>query len=432
MTNYLRSILLIFRSGTARNAGLVLSGNIGSALLRFAVTMLLVKVLTKSEFAYFVVFVALMDITSTICDLGLNTTIVRFFAQDANADLRSLLKQSLVIRASLWGIASLIAVVGAFPFFSQFEIPAAYRPLYAAAVIAGVLLSFNGHGMAVMQAAERFRSYICIAVSNNVARLLFVGGCIWLGVTRADSLFLVFFLVSFLVLPIIIGFLLVTLRSRTESSVAPVSYEALVRFMLPVGGVILVTGFLARLDVFMLKLMSSAETLADYGLAYQLAFVFPLVTRALFTVLLPKAAGMTTSAQLKTYQEKILHVYPLVLLATVFGVVILPSVLVWLFGEKYASALPALRVLIVGFGLSIVFNPLTVILYSLKRHRYVLGIHMLQLPMLLGLNLFFIPQFGGLGAALSDAIMRLLGVVALLLVTRSVIREKAWSEEGSI
>jgi len=425
---YHPSILPFLRSSVARHAGIVLTGNLASALLRFAVCMMLASTFTKDDYAYLMIFVAVMDLASAFGDSGLNATMVRFVALHREENCGPIVRQVFSIRITIWAIVAAVALAGAAGFFAIQRIEPDYRWIYSAALVAGLLLSFNGHGMAVMQGRQRFVAFAVLAMSINIVRTVSVGGALKWGVHDPATLYKAFFIVPLAAAPLSAGLIMVTLRGLRRLPAVEASYGELLRFTAPTGAIIAIAMLLQKLDILMLKAMSTDAVVADYGAAYMLAFVFPLITRSLFTVLLPKVAALKSARALRDYRRRVLTLYPALLGATAIGTVVGPWVLEFILGDKYASAIPILRMLILGFGIHLIFNPLGVILYAIERHFYIPLIHLIQLPILVSLNLLLIPALGGIGATISALVIRVLGVAAMVVLTQKAIQNKARQE----
>jgi O-antigen/teichoic acid export membrane protein len=86
----------------------------------------------------------------------------------------------------------------------------------------------------------------------------------------------------------------------------------------------------------------------------------------------------------------------------------------FVFGEKYMDAVPIFTVLLLGFLLSILLNPASLVFYSLERADLLAWLNLVQLGINFAGNLVLIPQLGGLGAALSSLAVRVFGSVYIL------------------
>lgn len=428
--DYIRLLFATARSVTAREAAIVMSGNLGSALLRFAVSVVLANHTTKEEFAYFALFIAVMDLSTIAADSGLNNTMVRYVALGREGDLRPLLKQSFLIRAVLWLAVVLIGAAGAWPFFATQGVEQGFGWMYPAAVASGLFISVSGHGMSIMQGLQRFWAFAALALSVNVLRVSAVLLGLALGFASADALFAAFFLVPTLTIPLAMVWVRFV-QGRGRAGNGGVPYRDLIRYMAPIGVVSILAIVLQRVDVFLLKALDGPETVADFRVAFELAYIFPLLARSLFTVLLPKASIMTTGDQLAAYRRRVIVLYPALLALVAVAVAIGPWLIELLFGSRYVSSVPVLRVLLIAFGMHIVFNPLSVVLYAIERHILVPAIHLVQLPMLIALDFWLIPRYGGMGAAIGALVIRVFGVAAVLVFTHRAIAAKRIAERES-
>jgi O-antigen/teichoic acid export membrane protein len=210
---------------------------------------------------------------------------------------------------------------------------------------------------------------------------------------------------------------------------SPVTRPEIVKFMGTLALTQIVIIIMIRADVFMLGALANRETVADYTAAFQLAFCFPLVASALFNALLPAVSAMKTASQLAAYRRRLLQLYPAILVATAIGVLVLPFLVSLLFGERYTSAIPILRVLVLAFGIPIIVNPLSLIFYNINKPYYITAIHAGQLAIILPLNYVLIPRLGGLGPACSLLVIYTLSVAVTVAWTRRIIVIRRAKEE---
>ncbi|HQH27871.1 MAG TPA: hypothetical protein PLP17_10790, partial [Oligoflexia bacterium] len=216
--------------------------------------------------------------------------------------------------------------------------------------------------------------------------------------------------------------LFLTLRRSAALPRPAVSLSAMLLFMAPLALMNAITIGNMRVSNFMLKTLASPEAVANYELAYQIGFVFPLLTSALFTVLLPRVSAMQSRDELRSYRARLLRMYPIVLGMTLAGVLIGPWFIAVVFGAKYAASLAIVRLLIIGFGIHIITQPMSLVFYAVSRPAYLTAIYFAQFAVIVVLNYFFIPRWGGMGAALAVLIATLLAVFAIITLSGWVIR----------
>jgi O-antigen/teichoic acid export membrane protein len=170
--------------------------------------------------------------------------------------------------------------------------------------------------------------------------------------------------------------------------------------------------------------------LANYELAYQVGFALPLLTHAIFTVLLPRVSAMKDPAELAAYRRQALRLYPLVGVVTLVAVALAPYPLRWVFGEKYAAAVPVLRILVLTFGIHVVSHPLSLVFYNANRPHYLTLIYLVQLVLLTPASLALIPPLGAAGAAWSLLAVTCVSVAAIVTLSGRTVRAMAAERDG--
>ncbi|MBI4558234.1 MAG: oligosaccharide flippase family protein [Candidatus Hydrogenedentes bacterium] len=426
------SLVAAARSRTTREVGVVMTGNLFSAVLRFAVAALLANYLSPSDWGFLVIFSALMDLASIFSDSALTVTQVRMTSAYAENRPHAVILQCLWLRFGVSLMLALVLAAGYRLFLDTQNIPTEYGPVYPLAIAAGILISFEGIPLATLQALQRYPAYALVALATNLVRLLAVGGMILAGVRDATALYTAFFAAPTVALVLGLALMMRPLRRLRDRPVGRVPYQEILQFMFPLMIMNIIIIVITRADVFMLNHMTNPEIVGVYGLAGQIAFCFPLLARALFTVLLPKVASMRTAGELRRYYRRVLSIFPLVMLATVGAVFVAPWVLWLCFGAKFAAADSVLRILILGFGIELIFNPLGLIFYSVGRTYYMTLIHALQLLIVIPLNLALIPAYGADGPAISLLVIRVAAVVIAVFATHRVIRQKRQLELAEV
>ena len=166
-----------------------------------------------------------------------------------------------------------------------------------------------------------------------------------------------------------------------------------------------------RLDVFMLTSMRTSEDVAFYVGANQLAYLFPIVTGSITQALLPKVTSISSREALGGYVGRVLRVVPWILLVFVPLILLAGPIVRALYGERSVDSIPIFRILLVGFMISVMVNPMSLILYALNRAELLALLNGLQLVLNVSLNLWLIPSLGAEGAAVSSLSIRLLAAL---------------------
>lgn len=422
VVTYLRDTWGLLRSPTALQTSFVTAGTLSSAILRFGVMVLLAKVLVGPEdFGALIVFVALMDIAAVACDCGISIVLVRFVAANPERRPTPILLRCLGIKAVLSG--AVVAILGViYPLFTSYsKISAEYVLFYPIAGIAAIFVSLNTFLMGVSQARRRYGYYAVQAALANGLRFAAILLLSILGMRGIWILAGVFFAAPLAATLGSVCFMWASLRGTLRLEPTQIATKELLSFLVPVALLQVIVVAITRADVMMLQAMATMDVVGHYGLAYQVAYVFPLLSGALFTVLLPKVSAMRRAEDLARYRSRVIHVYPAVLGCGVVAMVVVPYLVYVIFGPPYAGALPILRLTILNFALGSIFNPLALIYYSLGRPYVLVGIHLAQLVLLVPLNLVLIPIFLGMGPVLSLLLVTALATTAMVYMSKRAV-----------
>lgn len=413
---------------TARRAALVAGANGASATVRFAVLLVLAGVFTQAEYAYLGIFVAVMDTASVVTESGLHPTLVRFLAGQRGSR-RDLLRRVLVIKSAL----VLLCVGGAFLGYGLFRatqgIPGDLLWMFPAAVGAGILLSFHMLAMAFLQALQRFALYAMVSISINLLRLVLIVAAIFAGYAAFPLL-----AALFLAAPAIgaaLGCLVaVTAARRTPQETKPdapgakvASYGPILTFMLPLAAVQWLVIAVERGDIWVMQALTNPEATADLVLAKQASLLFPIAATALWTVLLPKVSALEGRAALERYRRQVLRLAPLGLLLALAAMAVVPPALNFLLGGRYATAMPVMAVIFLGYGISLMQNPLGLIFYAVNRTHYIPLMHLLQVPVFFAICIPLAPRLGAMAAAIAYLVIRALAMIYSLIVTARVVQQ---------
>ena len=423
---YLLNMVALVRTRTAADSMVVVSGNMTSAMLRFVTMLLLYRVLSESNYGTLAIFIGVMDVVAMLCDLGLNTTLVRFVSVNEDKKSWPIVRKALTIKCALMVIIALGTAILFRKFVAVQHVLPEDKWLYWAALTAGLLLSAHGLTMAITQAHRRYGHYAILSATINALRFAIIGTMILIGVKQTNTLCATFFAMPAIAIIVGIGLSMVSMTTRECVEKPSTNYGEILQFMLPLAILQAVIIATVRVNTFMLGSLSIRDEVARYDLAYQVAFIFPLIARALFAVLLPKVTAMKTSSELGDFRRRCISLYPLVIVAAVAGMFILPFLLS--FSDKYAQASQIVRVIVLCFGIHVITNLLGLIFYAIGRPHYMTIIYFAQLVCIVLLNFVLIPKYGGLGAALSLLFVTVPSVIALIVWTDIVIKQKRQKE----
>jgi O-antigen/teichoic acid export membrane protein len=169
-----------------------------------------------------------------------------------------------------------------------------------------------------------------------------------------------------------------------------------VRDVLPIGAGIVLSALYFRIDVLLIQRWNGIEAVALYNAVFRLVEALRLFPAAVLAVALPMLVGATSS-------RPAARMSALVTLASI-GV----SAVLWLtagelvpllYGEPYAAAVPAFRILLMAFPLMSLNYVLTHQLIGWNGHHAYAMLCGLALGVNVGLNAWLLPSTGITGAA---------------------------------
>jgi O-antigen/teichoic acid export membrane protein len=409
------SILRRLLGRTARDILTVFAGHSVRSVLSFISNLVVIRILGPLGFGTVASASAVMTLSAQAVDFGLTTSSVRYGSRYLESDPGKsalVMKVTLVLKLLL-GIPALVLLVLLSPrvasgVFGRPELTFALTIAFAGA-FAYLLESFP---LGLLQTYRMFGRYVFVAVSQGAAQLLFVALLFASGALEPIPV-----IAAFAAAPLV-AFLLGMALSPRGYLRARGDVRGTVREILGFGKWIMIstfaTMFIMRLDILMLTSMAGPAEVGKYAGASQLAMLFPLITGALTTALLPKATGIREREQLRRYVKDTFRITPFAVIVALPLLFFARPVVGFVFGEKYMDAVPIFTVLLLGFLLSVLLNPASLVFYSLERADLLAWLNLVQLGINFAGNLVLIPQLGGLGAALSSLAVRVFGSVYIL------------------
>ena len=148
---------------------------------------------------------------------------------------------------------------------------------------------------------------------------------------------------------------------------------------------------LGRVDFFMLGFWVQYQQLGIFNAAYQLCSIVSFLPMCLGKVLLPALSELSESAVFEK-TKKLIRVTGLICLAATLLIPMTAWVVPTLLGSDYVSAVPILQILLLAFILGLLSMPYEQSLYSLGRPKVLSVGRYLQLFLIVGLNVFLLPN----------------------------------------
>jgi O-antigen/teichoic acid export membrane protein len=178
-----------------------------------------------------------------------------------------------------------------------------------------------------------------------------------------------------------------------------------------------------RLDVVILRLLASNEVVGIYAVAFKVAELFRPLSASLIIVLRPLIASLSVAEARARGVELYRRVFTINFVAVAIMAVIGGPLIVRLFGEAFASSVPAFRILLIGLaaqGADGVVNGYNV---GIGRPEFNSYTALVAVLLTVTLDLTLIPAFGVIGAAVASTVAytaKAITMTAIFLSTSGV------------
>lgn len=392
-----------------------------SALLLFALFIVAARALGDGPFGLFSYALSFVFLFEYLTDFGVSDIATREVARErgrARLYLANLLGYRTLLGVVVYGVIVVAVTVVS-------DDPRAERLVWILG-ISIVLRTFLNSARCVFRAFERFD---LDALALTVDRLiLFVVAAFVVWRTRSPEA-LAWTFVGVRVLSVAVTAVLVR-------RVVPVPPPALDwRFVatmqthaLAIGGFQVIVGAMTYLDAIMLEFWRPYEEIGWYSAAYRMylgaAIMAPLIVGA-FTPRLAQLAMQHPRTAHREVTERLFRLYwPLACAVTLFGVAGAPLWVELAYGAEYAPAAPAFQILTLGLMLVFVSVLFTQLMISIDRQGRTFPVVAAGLGLKVAANLFAIPRWGYIGAALASVVAEVLILGLFLTASR---RDYRWS-----
>jgi O-antigen/teichoic acid export membrane protein len=412
---------------TARHALFVTGGNLAGQAIGFVANIWLMRHLGPESYGRFGVAVAVMMLASQLSDIGITTGFVRYMAlynRDEPAKASRLLRLTfllklgvgLVVLAGGWALSGVLA--------GRFLRAPELAPLLRMAFVGSLGATLFGFFQSVFQAGERFGPYVRTNVTNNLLKVALVIGAGWGGLLHPLSAIGIFALVPFF------GAFgaLASLRREERKAIFTGPWDGdlarvLIKFSKWITFSTICVLIFNNIDTFLLQRLSSLREVGLYTSAWQLASIFPVVTGALTTAITPKVSGYRTSEEMDRHMQKVKSVTWIAILGFLMLFGLSNLIIKMLLGRQYLEAQPIFNILMLGFMISLIMAPISVLFFTMDKPQILSWLNFVQLVLIICFDLIFIPKFGGIGAAISALIIRVFAIPYMFILLTKYRRE---------
>ncbi len=409
-------------SQLARHITLVFTGNISAAGLGFLAVLIVARNLTVSDFGLFIIVISFMRIAANLSDFGMNTAMIKFasfyLVMGKTAEATQVLRMSLIVRCIIGFILAVIIFTTAGLLSTElFHYPRLTPPLKLAAF--GMLAaSISNYFRSAFNTYQLFRMSVILQLLVDFGKFF---GIIVLVSSVGIGLFSAVAVFAFAPLSgVLFGF--GQFYHKLFPAINPIkslfkqlfSYSKWT-FAGNVCGLIL-----SYVGIFMLAKMLGSEAAGIYGLALNLALIFPILASSLWTVLLPEVSRFREMKQFEKYIKGSFKISFCIGIAVIPFLFLSYKIIPFLFGLQYLDSIPVFNWLLIGFTVLVINSTLRVTLLSINKPHIIAMWDWLKLAVMILGCYFLIPFIGVLAPAVLTLILR---VSTLVLFSTYVFKK---------
>ncbi len=345
-------------SRTLKDLALVITGKLLAVGALLACSVIAARFAGAAEFGHYSAAIAIVLLIDAIFGSPLDYAAVRFGALYENEPERTHRFQSATFRIKIVvGVVFLSACAIASAPLARifFDDPSRRSLVYITLGSAMLLLLIRGTS-AYLQIGKRFKLYSMFDMVQAVARLVFLGGAVYLGATSAEPLVGVF---GASALALFVIFLIAVRQPYLTAKWPEKRYSKdILCFITATAGIITLGTITGRADIPILSVYADAETVGVYAVAAQLSMLAMMLASYACVVFQPRVLSYARQGRLGVLiKGNVIAAVILGALAVPVAVWVLPVVVPAIFGAEYTGAVPILRILLIGTVLDILFMP---------------------------------------------------------------------------
>ncbi len=374
---------------------------------------------------------SVLMLAGDLCDLGINSSLIRFGAeysfQKDDERLKTLFSISLRSRLAIGAIIFLLGML-----LSPYLARSVYHnnSLYPFLMIAfsGVfIILLNSTMSSILTATQQFKRLLIVNLSYGFCNVI---GILLLILTRSINPMNAF--VISIIAPLIASIVAIRMLPGKFINLKLKNNEISKKiFQFGKWMVVWSLGFIAfnQINIIMLTNMGNVLMVGYYNTAYRIAVLAQILTGAYSTVLNPKLSSMTNHhpQMLKEFRRAFIYC-ALLIGILVIGILVSPTIITLLAGPKYNSSIPIMQLLLVWMILTVIVLPFSSYIYAKGKTQY-FAISVIGASTFMVLaNLWLIPMWGAWGAALSLTLSQIPANAIIMLPVIMDLRKKEIQE----
>ena len=404
-------------------------GRLSTSISTLIVTAMITRYLGIKSFGEYSIVIAFLTIFYTISDFGVNSVLIREFADDASyakKNFAKVLSFRIVFGILLMILASVIV----------FFMP--YRSEIKSAIYIGLpLLIFNSISKAAAVIFQSFLQYKYQSISMGIGAFFSTILIVFVVLSPIQSL-------SIIILATVIGSSISPLISMyfsreylfSDSNYIDLNYwKKILLDSMPFGIALILNTFMIQSDRLLMSVISSEESVGIYSLAYKIFEIVLILPTFIMNATFPVLVVLRKKDSLK-YRKSIYTLLKFMILVsvgiTLIAINLSKFIIPMIWGSEMANSFIPFNILMYGAIFFFVSAPLSWIMLVEGKDKSLPYTYGIGFALNLFLNMIFIPIYDYVGAAYITILTEGLIVVFLILYIFSYNRKKTMSHSDKV
>jgi O-antigen/teichoic acid export membrane protein len=395
-----------------RDTAFLFSGNAISAAISFVITIYIARSLSLSDFGSYITIIAFVTFFSIFTDWGINAAIISE-GQKKPEDTYKLIFSSMGLKL-LMSLATMFAVI-LFALITPYSLE-----VKALIILMSVTLVMGGVGSLFSAVLNIYRDLKYISIIQIVERITFASLAFifllaGLGITGVIIAIIIAAFAS-----LILNFILSRRIDDYKLNFKPIFDRAILTKAVWIGILVELETVWYSLSAAMLSGLTNTTQVGLYAPALSYVGIGDLAVIALMSAFSPIVSRAASDRRISK-KELIKYVGYIAVagLVTVgityaFG----GQLMIFAFGPKFAESIVLINILTIGFAVSLITIPTSLLLNATNFQRVNILPALFLMWIGVPLNLYLIPRMGALGAAYATMILQ--SVVALLSISTAL------------
>ncbi len=397
----------------ARGAGLVFLGFLISKPLAYLYRVVLARFLGPEELGIFSMGLAVVGIVTVFGAIGLYQGVLHFVVVYQSKGQPEKVRGTVLGSLKIQLITSLVAA--AFMFFAAeviaidiFQQPGLVLVLKLLALTIPFQIIVSNF-MILAQAFKKIEYKVLLRnLLENIAKLVLTFWLVFIGLGAVGASLALALAGAF---ALAVSFVLIQKRvfsifASGEKTVY--NLKELFGYSWPLFAVGFFMLIMGNIDTISLGILNTAYNTGIYNVATPTARILEIPSFALAALFLPVVTGLYANKKMdelgRTYKTVTRWLFSTTFPCTLFALLFAKEILSTMFGSVYSQGWPALAILALGFCIFYTLNAVRSMLQPLAKTKFVLYNTIAAAVLNIFLNIFLIPLFGIVGAALATAL----------------------------